>query len=304
MIRVDELSKKTISDKFIAYAKINLALDVTGRLDNGYHLVKMIMENVSIYDELEIRCSDNAGIRMTCDKEGLSCGDDNLVIKAAKALLTEAGYISDGVCDIGVDIKLNKNIPMAAGMAGGSTDAAAVLNGLNQMLDIGFDKEKLCEIGVKLGADIPYCILGGSYLAEGIGEKLTKISNPPKAHLAIIKPGIDVSTKFVYEHIDNNSKDIIHPDVDGMLDAFEKSDLQGVCSRLGNVLRDVTVPAYPIVLELEEYLLNHGAMGALMSGSGPTVFALYEDEEKCSFAIESAKKDYPDMFIQKAEFVL
>jgi len=303
MKTVEAFQNNPLTRNFIAYAKINLALDVTGRLGNGYHLVKMIMENVSIYDELTITCSDNLGIRMSCDREGLSCGDDNLVIKAAKAILSEAGLFLDEKSKIGVDIKLSKNIPMAAGMAGGSTDAAAVLNGLNELLELGFDKEKLCEIGVKLGADIPYCILGGSYLAEGIGEKLTPIVKPPKAYLAILKPNIDVSTKFVYEHIDNSAK-LEHPDVDGMINAMENDDLQGVCDRLGNVLRDVTVVKYPIVLDIEEYMKANGALGALMSGSGPTVFAIFDNEECCMQAIEAAKEKFQGIFIQKAEFVL
>lgn len=283
-----------------AYAKINLALDVTGRLDNGYHLVKMIMESISIHDDLHFACSKEPGIRMTCNAEGLSCGDDNLIIRAAVALLKAAGIDPAG---FGMDIHLEKRIPMAAGMAGGSSDAAAVLRAVNRMLGLGFDTDKLCEIGVGIGADVPYCIIGGSALAEGIGEKLSSLPQPPvDAYIAVIKPGIDVSTKFVYEHLDTEGVKI-HPDVEGMIRALEGSDTKGIADRLGNVLRDVTVNAYPIVLELEKFLKNSGALNALMSGSGPTVFGIFDDKDKCEKAIESAHDLYPDMFAQTARFV-
>ena len=302
------LNRDCTSTTEIGYAKINLALDVTGRLDNGYHLVKMIMESISLSDTLTYTCSSESGIRLTCDLSGistgtevleLSSGEDNLIVRAARALLNAAGVDES---QIGLDIALVKNIPMAAGMAGGSADAAATLRAINRLYDCGMSIDELCAIGVKLGADIPYCIRGGSYLSEGIGEVLTAIAMPPKAHILVIKPNIDVSTKYVYEHLDTEGVET-HPDVDGMVEALAKGDLIGITDRLGNVLRDVTVGKYPIVLELEEFMKEHGAMNALMSGSGPTVFGIYDDELRCRQAMELAQKQYADMYIATAEFV-
>lgn len=280
------------------YAKINLGLDVTGRLDNGYHLVKMIMESISLHDIIDIKCVSGSEIKLSCNREDLSCGEDNLIVKAARAILSEAG-----ISNLGLEIKLEKNIPMAAGMAGGSTDAAAALRAINKLLELNYSEDKLCEIGVKLGADIPYCIMGGSKLSEGIGEILTTIPDVPNASICVIKPAIDVSTKYVYEHLDSDGVQC-HPDIDGMIDAMAANDLGGVCSRLGNVLRDVTVNKYPVILELEDYLKQKGALGSLMSGSGPTVFGIFDDRELCQAVVNDAKKIYPDMFVEEAEFVL
>lgn len=291
-------NKTTTTER--AYAKINLALDVTGRLENGYHLVRMIMESISIYDDLSFICSSNPGIRMSCNVPGLSCGEDNLVVKAAKAVLLEAG-IDSGY--FGLDIDLQKNIPMAAGMAGGSADAAAVLRALNRLLELNLDTEKLCDIGVKLGADVPYCVRGGSYLSEGIGEILSPLLSPPDgAFVAVIKPNIDVSTKYVYEHLDTEGVEA-HPDVDGMMEALAAGNLRGITDRLGNVLRDVTINDYPVVAELEQFLVSKGALGALMSGSGPTVFGIFDSRDKCDCAIRDAETQYPEMFSQTAQFV-
>lgn len=290
------------------YAKINLALDVTGRLDNGYHLVRMIMESIGLEDTIEITCSETPGIRLTCDLStistgaeaaSLSCGEDNLIVKSVRAITAAAG-IDDGL--VGLDMKLTKRIPMAAGMAGGSTDAAATLRAINRLYDLGFTLDELCNIGVKLGADIPYCIKGGSYLSEGIGEILTPVAMPPQASILIIKPDIDVSTKYVYEHLDTEGVEV-HPDVDGMLGAMAQGDLPGVASRLGNVLRDVTVGKYPIVLELEEFMKEQGALNALMSGSGPTVFGIYDSAQKCDAACAVAKEKYTDMYVAVTGFV-
>lgn len=289
------------------YAKINLALDVIGKLPNGYHEVRMIMESIGISDEIEIVLTDidssnptaKPGIRMTCNIESLSCGDDNLVVKAAKAIC-EAGQIDTD--SFSIDISLVKRIPMAAGLAGGSTDAAAVLKGLNKLLDLNFTTDKLCEIGVKLGADIPYCIRGGSMLSEGIGEVLSILPSMPKTHIVVIKPPIDVSTKYVYEHIDAAAS-IDHPDIDGMILAMSDKNLNGIASLLGNVLEDVTVNDYPIISEIKSFLVANGALGSLMSGSGPTIFGLFDSEETAQTAFEKALKQYSDMQIFITSFV-
>lgn len=301
MNNIQGLNEKGISITEEGHAKINLALDVTGRLDNGYHLVKMIMESIELKDELTFTCSTRPGIRLmqtiqNGTKEGmeqLSAGEDNLIIKAARALLARS---MEDISQVGLDIQLIKNIPMAAGMAGGSADAAATLRALNRLYDLGLSIEELCEIGVTLGADIPFCIREGSYLSEGIGEVLTPVSVPPKAYIALVKPPIDVSTKYVYEHLDSEGVPT-HPDVDAMIANMEKGDLDSTAKLLGNVLRDVTIGKYPIVAELEDFLVARGAKGALMSGSGPTVFGLFADSMTCHKAVEEARELYPDMYV-------
>ncbi|MBQ9334885.1 MAG: 4-(cytidine 5'-diphospho)-2-C-methyl-D-erythritol kinase [Lachnospiraceae bacterium] len=296
-----------------AYAKINLALDITGRLPNGYHTVRMIMETISIHDDLTIALSSGPGIGLSCDMVSdtlavseLSCGDDNLIVKAAHKLLEYAnarGKVPGAPDSAGLDMHLTKRIPMAAGLAGGSADAAAALRGINRLLDLGCSVEELCEIGVTIGADVPYCIQGGSRLAEGIGEQLSILTAPPKAHLLIAKPDIDVSTAYVYKRIDS-SDDIRHPDIDGMIAALDRGDLKGLSSRLGNVLRDVTCEEHAIVPELEQFMRDNGALGALMSGSGPTVYGIFDDEQSCRQALEKVHAAYPDIYASDATFII
>lgn len=253
-----------------AYAKINLGLDVTGRLENGYHAVRMIMQTVRIYDELTFeRIPD--GIEVITDSPQLPAGRDNLVYRAAE-LMRERYGIREGI-----RIRLQKNIPIAAGMAGGSTDAAATMKGINRMFDLGCSLGELMELGVKIGADVPYCVLGGTALAEGIGEKLTALTAAPECYLLVAKPDISISTKYVYEHLDEEEI-TEHPDIDGMMEAIERGSLQGILDRLGNVLECVTVKAYPVVATVKNRMRELGAVGSLMSGSGPTVFGIFVDK--------------------------
>lgn len=259
-----------------AYAKINLALDVVRRRENGYHDLRMIMQTVDLCDVLTIEKIPE-GIELDGNVPGLSYDSTNLIWKAA-ALVKETFALKEGV-----KIYLEKNIPMAAGMAGGSTDAAAVFNGMNELFGLNASKEKLCELGVKIGADVPYCIMGGTYLAEGIGEVLTKL--PPVVHcpLLIVKPDFDVSTKYVYENINANELKS-HPDVDGMIKAIENKSLEGICSLMENVMETVTEVKYPRIAELKRIMEECGAMKAMMSGSGPTVFGLFPDDESVAKA--------------------
>lgn len=266
-----------------AYAKINLGLDVVRRLENGYHEVKMIMQTVGIYDELTFEKAED-GIRITTDSGELPTNEDNLIYKAAR-LLMEKYQVQEGV-----RIHLQKNIPIAAGMAGGSTDAAATFQGINELFGLGCDEEKLKELAVKVGADVPYCIMGGTALAEGIGEKLTRLPAAPQCVLLVAKPDINVSTKFVYEHLDAAGVEH-HPDIDGMIAAIEQGNLAGVVERLENVLETVTVPAYPIIDTIKSKMLEMGAEGSLMSGSGPTVFGIFTDKEKAEAAYEYIKSE-------------
>ena len=261
-----------------AYAKINLGLDVVRRLPNGYHEVRMIMQTVDIYDVLTFS-KTTQGIQLKVDNVTLPTDENNLIYKAAKLLLETKGVTG------GVSIALEKNIPIAAGMAGGSTDAAATLLAVNALYELGLDIEELKELGVKIGADVPYCIEGGTALAEGIGEMLTALPTPPPCYLVVAKPDINVSTKFVYENLRANELKT-HPDIDGMVRALHDGNLQGIASRLANVLETVTIPAYPIIQDIKDTLLSTGAINALMSGSGPTVFGLFTDREKAKAAAD------------------
>ncbi|MCR5639806.1 MAG: 4-(cytidine 5'-diphospho)-2-C-methyl-D-erythritol kinase [Lachnospiraceae bacterium] len=259
-----------------AYGKINLGLDVLGVLPNGYHQVKMIMQTVDLHDEVTVTLVDATGITMDVTLEEssavLEADENNLCVKAAKCLLSDANRT-----DVGVHISLIKRIPIAAGMAGGSTDAAAVFCGLNELLQLGYSQEELMKLAVTIGADVPYCIMGGTALSEGIGEELTKLSDAPAWTVLIGKPPIDVSTKYVYEHLDM-AQNVIHPDIDGLQQALADGDLDRSADLMGNVLAQVTEPAYPVITEIKELMKQEGARVAMMTGSGPTVFGIFSKE--------------------------
>lgn len=265
-----------------SYGKINLGLDVLRRREDGYHEVRMIMQTVGLYDLLTMKKTKEDKISMTCNLSFLPTDERNLVYKAVK-LIKDEYHIKDGV-----KIDLNKRIPVAAGMAGGSSNCAAALKGMNQLFDLGLSIDELCEIGVTLGADVPYCIWGGTALSEGIGEKLSRVDAMPNCYILIAKPGISVSTAFVYQNLDlaGLSK---HPDIDGMLECLNKKDLEGICERLENVLETVTIKEYPIIERVKKHLTDQGAMGTLMSGSGPTIFAIFKDKKTADNALESLR---------------
>ena len=256
-----------------ALAKINIGLDVTGIRDDGYHEVRMIMQTVNLFDKLTITKTKDGSVTMSTNMHFLPVNDDNLCIKAAKLLIQEFG-ISQGV-----DIKLEKHIPVAAGMAGGSTDAAAVLFGLNKIFKLGLSRNQLMERGVKIGADVPYCVMRGTALAEGIGEILHPISPMVKCPVLIAKPGISVSTKQVYEALDSKFDSVTHPDIDQLIADIKAQDLHSICSHMGNVLEEVTIPMHPIIADIKQNMMENGAVGAMMSGSGPTVFGFFEDNK-------------------------
>ncbi len=269
-----------------AYAKINLGLDVLRRRPDGYHEVKMIMQTVDICDELTFEKREEPGIELQIEGADLPADENNLVYRAA-ALLLEKKQIREGV-----SITLQKKIPIAAGMAGGSADAAATLRGVNALFGMGYSAEELKEIGVTLGADIPYCIQGGTMLSEGIGEILTPLSEPPACHLVIAKPDIDVSTAFVYGHLQAD-KLTFHPDIDGMAAALAAGELRGITDRMGNVLETVTVKEYPVIDKLKRMMCELGAENALMSGSGPTVFGIYREKEEAEKAAAAIRAEEP-----------
>lgn len=267
-----------------AYAKINLGLDVLYRRPDGYHEVKMIMQTIDLYDTLNFTVSEALGVDLIINGSDLLAGEDNLIRKAAELFLQDAGV------NKGVRIKLEKRIPIAAGLAGGSSDAAATLRGLNELFALDYTEKELQTLGVKLGADIPYCLIGGTAISEGIGEILTPLSCPPKCYLAVVKPDIDVSTKFVYEHLQAD-KLTYHPDIDGMADAIRSGDLTGIAKRMGNVLETVTVPAYPVIDRIKECMRKEGADNALMSGSGPTVFGIFRKKEDADAAVKKVREE-------------
>lgn len=255
-----------------AYAKINLGLDVVGRLPNGYHQVKMIMQSIDLWDELILRKAES-GITVTSDSEELPPEQDNLIYKALRLLFRECGIRQ------GVSIRLRKNIPVAAGMAGGSTDAAAAMKGACSLLGLDLSLKQLMEYGAAIGADVPYCLLGGTALAEGIGEKLTPLTPLPDCLILVAKPEAGISTKYVYEHLDALGLNS-HPDIDGMAEAIKLQNLRGVFLRMENVLESVTIPVYPVIDTLKARMLELGASASLMSGSGPTVFGVFPPEQK------------------------
>lgn len=259
-----------------APAKINLALDVLRRREDGYHEVRMIMQSIRLFDRLTLERDNTPGIRLKTNLGFLPVDENNLVYKAA-ALLREEFGITDGL-----NILLEKRIPVAAGMAGGSTDAASCMIALNRLYKLGLSNEDLMKRGVTLGADIPYCVMKGTAISEGIGEILTPLPPAPDCFILIAKPGIHVSTRTVYGNLTLNDK-TIHPNIDGMIAAIKKESVTDMCSCLGNILEDVTIKDHPEIKRIKQTMLENGALGSLMSGSGPTVFGIFDDKDKAEY---------------------
>ena len=273
--------KDTITLK--ALAKINLGLDVLGTRDNGYHDVRMVMQTIYLYDNVTLRKTEEPGIQLETNLFYLPVDEENIAYKAAKLLMDEFKITE------GVHITLDKHIPVAAGMAGGSSNAAAVLVGMNKLFDLRLSQRELMERGVSLGADVPYCVMRGTVLAEGIGEILTPLPPLPKCYVLIAKPGISVSTKMVYDKLDSKPIEK-HPDIDGILEGLEAQDLRKVASTMGNVLEAVTIEAYPVIEEIKDAMKEAGALNAMMSGSGPTVFGIFDDKQTAKMAKEKLRK--------------
>lgn len=266
-----------------ALAKINLGLDVLGRRENGYHDVRMVMQTIYLYDDVILEKREKPGIELETNLFYLPVDESNIAYQAAKLLMDEFG-IKEGIY-----IRLNKFIPVSAGMAGGSSNAAAVLFGMNRLFQLGLSEKELMDRGVKLGADVPYCIMRGTVLAEGIGEKLTPLPAIPKCYVLIAKPGISVSTKTVYEKLDS-LEEIEHPDIDGILNALEAGSLEQLAASMGNVLESVTIGDYPIIEEIKDVMKEAGALNAMMSGSGPTVFGIFKDKKTAKKAYAAVKE--------------
>ncbi|MBO6108249.1 MAG: 4-(cytidine 5'-diphospho)-2-C-methyl-D-erythritol kinase [Eubacterium sp.] len=272
-----------------APAKINIGLDVTGKRDDGYHEVKMIMQTLRLFDRLTLTRKKDPGVRLVTNLKFLPTDDNNLIVKSAKLMMKE--FKLEG----GLTIKLEKRIPVAAGLAGGSTDAASTMLAINEMFDLGMSISQLMKRGVKLGADIPYCIMKGTALAEGIGEKLSTIPKLPACTVLLIKPRLHVSTKEVYSKLvlDENT---IHPDIDLMIANMKEKNIKALCENMGNILESVTVPDHPVIANIKTFMMENGALGSLMSGSGPTVFGIYDDKEKAEAAKKKALGEYDGSF--------
>ena len=278
--------------KIKAYAKINLGLDVTGKREDGYHEVRMIMQTIELADVLEFERTDERRIVISTDREDLSAGEDNLIYKAAKLLMDE--YDLPG----GIKVQLQKNIPVAAGLAGGSTDAAATLKAVNELFKIGLSQDDLMKAGVRIGADVPYCIMGGTCLAEGIGEILTPLDPCPGWQVLIAKPSVAVSTAHVYKNL--RLLDITHPDIDLIAEGIKEKDMNKVARYMGNVLESVTEREVSLIGDIKRDIKNAGGY-PLMSGSGPTVFGLFKDDGGINAAYERLKQteDISDLFITR-----
>ena len=266
-----------------AYGKINLGLDVVRRREDGYHELRMIMQTVGLFDGLTMKVLPEDEIRLTTNLAFLPTNQNNLIYKAIALLKDECGIKK------GVEARLEKRIPVAAGMAGGSSNAAAALIGMNRLFRLGLSKKQLMEYGVRLGADVPYCIMRGTALSEGIGEILTPLAPMPDCYILLAKPGISVSTKYVYQNLKLDA-DTVHPDIDGMVKAINDGNLKGITDRLGNVLETVTIKEYPMIEEIKQYMIGRGAMNALMSGSGPTIFGIFEQRSTAKKALEGLRQ--------------
>ena len=273
---MDEISVK-------ALAKINLGLDVVRRREDGYHEVKMIMQTIHLFDRVQLKKKKEAEVTLSTNLSFLPVDENNLAYRAAEMLRTEFDIKE------GVEINLEKHIPVAAGMAGGSTDGAAVLYAMNEMFELGLSKQMLMDRGVKLGADVPYCIMRGTALAEGIGEKLTQLPPMVKCPVLIAKPQISVSTRYVYEHLQLSDQSV-HPDIDKLVEKIKEKDLEQIAAAMGNILETVTIPEHPEIEAIKSCMIKAGAVNAMMSGSGPTVFGLYATREEAKRAAEAVRE--------------
>jgi 4-diphosphocytidyl-2-C-methyl-D-erythritol kinase len=277
--------------KLKAYAKINISLDVTGRREDGYHLLKMIMQTIDLYDLINVEESIS-GINITCNRPYVPTDNRNLAYKAAN-LFMESYDIKSGV-----NINIRKNIPVAAGLAGGSTDAAAVLKCMRDIFKPSIEDKELMELGVKIGADVPYCIIGGTALCEGIGEIVAPLKPFKDYILVLVKPNFGVSTKEVYSALDI-SKIYKHPETDELITAMELGDVGFVSRNMKNILENVTLKKHQSLREIKRDFIKMEAMGTLMSGSGPTIFGFFEDMLKAKSCYDKMKTKYKEVFITR-----
>ena len=277
-----------------AYAKINLTLDVLGKRADGFHDLSMVMQSVSLADIVTIRQTDGNDFSLTSNLGFLPGADQNIAGVAARAFAKETGISLEGI-----QIDLQKHIPVCAGTAGGSSDGAAVLRGLNQLFAAGRSLEELARMGEQVGSDVPYCVLGCTALAEGRGEKLKRLPALPPCTIVLCKPAFSVSTPELFHKVDE-MKLRFHPDTAGMLKALEEGDLPQIARRMFNVFEDVLPPTRRAVIEeIKQMLVSHGALGACMSGTGPTVFGIFDDEKAAEAVCAELKQSYAETFLTK-----
>ena len=274
-----------------AYAKINISLDIVGKREDGYHLLEMIMQNIELYDEIELQ-KKNFGIQIICDKPFVPTDERNLAYKAAEAFIEHYNIKS------GVKIRIIKNIPVSAGLAGGSTDCAAVLKMMNKLFKVNATDEELMEIGVKLGADVPYCIKGVTALCKGIGEEIIELKPFKNKLVVLVKPPFAVSTKEVYKNFDMN-KAKKHPNTEQLIKYMEEDDLLNVADNMKNLLENVTLKKHKVLFNIKKNMQKHGALGTMMSGSGPSIFAFFDDIFKAQQCYDDMKKHYKDVFLTR-----
>ncbi|MCC8067488.1 MAG: 4-(cytidine 5'-diphospho)-2-C-methyl-D-erythritol kinase [Clostridiales bacterium] len=312
-----------------AMAKINLGLDVLRRRPDGYHDLRMVMQTVTLCDEITLRVDEasrseqqrkteildlrrpetvgegksksiHSGTRQPADIHLFVSGGNGLVPADQSNLAYRAAQMLMEEFDIReyLEIVLEKHIPAAAGLAGGSSDAAAVLTGVNELFGLNLSEQELMQRGAKIGADVPYCIMRGTALAEGIGDRLTRLAHAPEAYVVLAKPPVEVSTKFVYTNLVLDDH-CVHPDIDAQIQAIQDGDLWRMAETMGNMLEKVTIPAFPVIGEIKEWMMQEGAVNAMMSGSGPTVFGLYDDEKKArrTCGMLSGKMRLQDVFL-------
>ena len=267
-----------------AHAKVNLALDIIGKRSDGYHEVRMIMQSIGLHDQLSIYITNDSKIRVQTNLPFLPTNQSNIVYKAASLIKRKFQL------DQGLYINLNKRIPVSAGLAGGSTDAAATLHGLNQLFDLKLSLKELMDIGVELGADVPFCLLGGTALSEGIGEKLTPLHPFPPCHILVVNPNFNVPTKNIYRQLNlNHIKK--RTNIDDLIKNIKEDNLHGATKNFSNVLETVTVKNHPLIQEIKDKMMELGAITSIMSGSGPTVFGIYDDLGKAKEAFYHFKVD-------------
>ena len=271
-----------------AYAKLNLALDILGKREDGYHELQMVMQSISLADTLTI--TPGAG-RMDTNLSYLPADGRNLAQAAAAAFRSATGL------DLQVDISIQKRIPVCAGLAGGSSDAAAVLRALNQHTRAGLSLERLAEIGAEVGSDVPYCVVGGTALAEGRGERLTPLPPLPFCYVAVCKPPFPISTPQLFARVDTK-KIVRRPDIQGLTSALERGDLPDAARRMYNVFEDVLEPRRRAQIDaIKAQMIDCGALGASMTGSGPTVFGLFQEERAARQAVQALREEYREVFL-------
>jgi 4-diphosphocytidyl-2-C-methyl-D-erythritol kinase len=273
-----------------ANAKINLSLDVVGRRDDGYHLLEMVMQSVSLADTITLQRTKSPTITITCTVPEIPCDHRNIAYRSAALFLRHCG-LTDGV-----SIHIEKRIPSQAGLGGGSSDGAAVLVGLNRLFSTGLSTETLCELGTQVGADIPFCIVGGTQLCRGIGEIMTPLPPLPDCTILLCKPPINVSTKDAFARIDNGTISA-RPDTSRLCSALKEQDLHAVGSALCNVFSSA-IPL-PEIDQIQEQMVSAGAVGACMSGSGSTVFGLFDCPESAKTCCNLLQQKYKEVYLAK-----